>query len=649
MQINETQEKELSIIEGTVSGARNRIRLARQDLETLNMENGSSEVQEEEEGEAVRYLSNQQLREWRRLSRSERQRFMKEGIEEAEKEALKERGEDGEGSIWIEGGKDGITKPVYPRKENQEKRWHVDLWNPYESIQGGRFSSHVSKQTRLPVAGDTMAETAAVFSPRSETRVTAAAVTTGVETAAAFTTGTETSAAFASGAASGGAGFVRRTGKKTAEKFKEYLESHAAAGEQAIQQVRNNLEDTKAQNQQIHSLPAFVRYTSAAATIVVLNAASILVQMATTFLIALLSVLIVALIPLLIVIVFIAVLLAIAQQEAAAGYGLPKFITSDMMEAFFEVQEETGIPVSSGIAQVITESGFGLYGPYGGSGEGLSQLAYDHKNLFGIKYFPGDQYAAGSVDMTTGEQTEAGEDYTVLAGFSVYPDYASCIRQRAWMLSREPYASRVGEYLNPCDGTYTKDQAVGFVNGIRQAGWATDISYVETCVKHMNRYNLYRFDNMTFEEYQSGAGGGEYDGNVTPTMQRIAEGAEKNLSLYPCTPDMCAAWVTGVYQAAGAQTIPWGNAIDMWNTYKGTGSVSMENIPPGAIVCGSGSGYMGSLYGHVGIYIGNGMVANNVGHHSIETLEDWCSWQTADCQGHVGWIGWVYPGGIPTE
>ena len=110
---------------------------------------------------------------------------------------------------------------------------------------------------------------------------------------------------------------------------------------------------------------------------------------------------------------------------------------------------------------------------------------------------------------------------------------------------------------------------------------------------------------------------------------------------------MCAAWVTGVYQVAGASEIPYGDAIDMWNTYQNTGSTSMDNIPPGAIVCGSGSGYMGSLYGHVGIYIGDGMVANNVGHFSIESLSNWISWQTATCQGHTGWIGWIYPGGVP--
>ena len=104
----------------------------------------------------------------------------------------------------------------------------------------------------------------------------------------------------------------------------------------------------------------------------------------------------------------------------------------------------------------------------------------------------------------------------------MYPDYGACIRQRGWMLSREPYASKVSPYLNKNDKNYTKEAARGFVNGIRAAGWATDSSYVEKCVQHMDNYNLYRFDNMTYEEYQK-SGGGNYDGTVTPLMQSIVD------------------------------------------------------------------------------------------------------------------------------
>ena len=442
-----------------------------------------------------------------------------------------------------------------------------------------------------------------------------------------------------------------RTAKKTAHTFKEYIQGVNQAAQQAIGEERAKLEDSKQQNAQVGDLPSFVKYVGATIGSVVLAGAAMVMQLAAallTVLVTMLAFLLVAVLAIsLIVSVIMSLIGGFLDQQPTTGHGLPPFITEDMMEAFFAVQEESGIPVSTGVAQVIAESGFGLYGPGGDNGQGLSQLAYEYKNLFGIKYFSGDQYAIGGVDLSTGEETGNGNT-TIMAAFSVYPDYGACIRQRGWMLSREPYASKVSAYRNKNDKKYSKEDARGFMNGIRAAGWATDSSYVEKCVQHMDNYNLYRFDNMTYEEYQK-SGGGNYDGTVTPLMQSIVDHAANNQGFYPCTPDMCAQWVTGIYQAAGAPTIPYGNAIDMWNNYKNTGNTSMENIPPGAIVCGSGYGSMGSIYGHVGIYLGNGMVANNRGYFSVESLEEWCSWQTATCQGHTGWIGWVFPGGVPAN
>lgn len=359
----------------------------------------------------------------------------------------------------------------------------------------------------------------------------------------------------------------------------------------------------------------------------------------------------IACIPIFLLLTFIIMIVSVmggaAQTEQSAGHGLPTFVTNEMMEAFFLTQEESGIPVSTGVAQLIAESGFGSYGPGGDEGKGLSKLAYDYKNLFGIKYFMNDPYAIGGVDMSTGEQTESGDHITIDAAFAIYPDYKSCIKQRAWMLNRSPYKEHLLGHFNQNDGSYTIEKANAFAEGIKAAGWATSHTYVENLISIMEQYNLYQYDNMTYDNFIKSTTEVNYDGTVTDEMERIKTIAFQNKGIYPCDPDMCAQWVTGVYIAAGINPPPYGNAIDMWNHYKHTGSTDMNNIPPGAIVCGSGAGYMGSMYGHVGIYVGNGLVAHNLGRHVIEPLSDWSTWQTANCQGHVGWIGWVYPPGVP--
>lgn len=171
-----------------------------------------------------------------------------------------------------------------------------------------------------------------------------------------------------------------------------------------------------------------------------------------------------------------------SQKDTAVNMeGLPPFITLEMVEALLEMQETYGHPASSGLAQIICESGFGSYGPGGEEGHGLSGLAYDCKNLFGIKYWSGDQFASGNHSYTTGEQNPDGSWNTQSASFSVYKNYSDCIKQRAWMLERDPYVSHITPYKNSGNGRYTIEQANNFVSGIRAGGWATSLSYEEHC------------------------------------------------------------------------------------------------------------------------------------------------------------------------
>ena len=187
-----------------------------------------------------------------------------------------------------------------------------------------------------------------------------------------------------------------------------------------------------------------------------------------------------------------------------AGTGLPEFITDEMVVALFETQTRYGIPVSTGLAMIIAEGGFGYFGPGGEDGRGLSQLSYEYHNLFGIKYWPGMEFAIGAVDMLTGEQMECGEGYYYEGTFAVFSSYRDAIFKRAWMLMRSPYIDHLTMYLNPNDGTFTAEQANSFMYGIRAGGWATDLEYVEKNIYHMEVFELYRFDNKTFEEFWSG-------------------------------------------------------------------------------------------------------------------------------------------------
>ena len=107
--------------------------------------------------------------------------------------------------------------------------------------------------------------------------------------------------------------------------------------------------------------------------------------------------------------------------------GIPSFITQEMIVGALKAQDETGYPASVTIAQIIQESGFGSYGPGGEEGKGLSYLAYQYCNLFGIK----GSGTAGSAFMNTFEMNAEGEIYYTRAGFRAYHTYTELFRIEA--------------------------------------------------------------------------------------------------------------------------------------------------------------------------------------------------------------------------
>lgn len=167
--------------------------------------------------------------------------------------------------------------------------------------------------------------------------------------------------------------------------------------------------------------------------------------------------------------------------------GLPSFITQEMIVAALKCQDETGYPASVTIAQIIQESGFGKYGPGGEDGKGLSYLAYQYNNLFGIK----GTGPAGSVDMITGEQSKDGSMFTIVSGFRVYDTYTECIEERTELL-KEVYS----------DLTFGVEDANTFAMKIGSR-WATSLTYGQSLIWQMEKYDLYRLDKMTLGEFSN--------------------------------------------------------------------------------------------------------------------------------------------------
>lgn len=143
-------------------------------------------------------------------------------------------------------------------------------------------------------------------------------------------------------------------------------------------------------------------------------------------------------------------------------------------------------------------------------------------------------------------------------------------------------------------------------------------------------------------------GGGNLDYSVNDLVTNISDAIVASAQNTPSPgAGWCEAWAEQVYRNAGLQVPYYATAYDAYKAC--VISTSMDNIPVGAAVFGTGSG---SYAGHVGIYIGNGMVMDNIGNIATSTLEDWVSWQANNptvLGENPGWLGWGWLCEEPTE
>ncbi len=252
--------------------------------------------------------------------------------------------------------------------------------------------------------------------------------------------------------------------------------------------------------------------------------------------------------------------------------GLPGFITQEMLVGALKCQDETGYPASVTIAQIIQESGFGKYGPDGDKRQGLSYLAYQYNNLFGIK----GSGTAGSVAMNTGEQRLDGSRYSITAGFRVYNTYTECIEDRTSLLDRV--------YK---DLTFGVKDANTFAMKIGRR-WATSLSYGQNLIRQMNRYDLYRLDAMTLDEFSGMIG----------TFANPCPGARLTSSF-------------GYREAPLAGASAYHKGVDL-----GTGAYNIPTYAAqaGTVIFAGASGAAGNL---VVIDHGNGLVTKYMHHDKV--------------------------------
>lgn len=142
----------------------------------------------------------------------------------------------------------------------------------------------------------------------------------------------------------------------------------------------------------------------------------------------------------------------------------------------------------------------------------------------------------------------------------------------------------------------------------------------------------------------SSSGGGSY---APGTPQQNAGSGKQQAVVNACysTPspgqNWCAAWVTNVFRNAGVGYFG-GNACDMFNAW--CYSSDRSALQAGMIVADSshsGTGAPGLLYGHVGIYIGGGIVMSNEGAITSKSLDSFISFYGTGSGVRWGWLGGI--------
>ena len=322
------------------------------------------------------------------------------------------------------------------------------------------------------------------------------------------------------------------------------------------------------------------------------------------------------------------------EEAKRAVAGLPPYITYEMVLEALECQEEYGHPAGCTLAQIILESGVGDH---------LSGLAERDNNLFGIKWSPSFAdcpEVSGCEAWLTGEEYD-GVSVTITDYFTCFTSKVASIRFRSRVLLQNPlYAD------NPIIRRAIAERDSDLMaEGLKDAGYATSSDYVAALVSVMDSYGLRRFDSMSAEDFE--ASGGE----VTGALDLGADASARQQAVVNAAfaetyheGGYCAEWVMRVYERVGLGRQYGGDARDIYWSW--CTSSDLSTLRPGMVIAvpSSPASEAGKIYGHVAVYVGGGMVRDNVGYIRMTPVEEWVAYYSARATPRWGWYG-----GIPLE
>lgn len=103
---------------------------------------------------------------------------------------------------------------------------------------------------------------------------------------------------------------------------------------------------------------------------------------------------------------------------------------------------------------------------------------------------------------------------------------------------------------------------------------------------------------------------------------------------------LCAGWCSNVMINAGYGYVA-GNANDMYAEF--CFSSNRADLMPGMAVAVSSHPHttMGRIYGHIGMYIGNGMMMDNIGYIRTISVDEWCDFYGQTVSPRWGWLNGI--------